>query len=510
MRLISATEQRTVELAATKLGVEIKEMVGAAGKAAFEYIAREAKNKSVSGLAVVVLCGRGGNGADGFVIAERLTQAGAKAVIVLCCGSPAGEAPQAAYGQAVGAGVPALDINSEYEKAAALVSKASLIVDAVFGLGFKGELPGRISDIFGVVNKSEARVISIDMPSGVDADTGMTAYNTIEADATLYVIGKKPAHVFKSSRPFCGELIYLDIGIPQEAYASVLNVTRELTPDVVAAIYPSRDETGHKRAFGSVVCAVGSDRYRGAATLCARGALCGGAGLVCVASTSRVLDAVAAKCPEVILLDLKHDDAGVSAEFEKATAFVVGCGLAPEVADAVARQILAKAPCPVVIDAEGINALARDGGIIKERGQPIVLTPHIGEFAGLLGAEPGAVYQNRIRSARDYAVANKVTLVLKSENTIVAMPNSDVYINTIGNSGMAKAGSGDLLSGLIGSFCAMGLSAENAALLGVYLHSAAGDLAVRYKSRHSITPSVVAGYIPEAAFDIETANSGGE
>lgn len=506
MRLISATEQRTIELAATKLGVEIKDMIGSAGKAAFEYIS---KDRNIKGLPVAVLCGRGGNGADGFVIAQRLCQAGAKPVIVLCCGTPTGEAPKEAYSQAIEAGVSVLDVDVEFEKVISLLHDSIIVIDAVFGLGFKGELPHKLSELFEKINSSKARVISIDMPSGVDADTGMTAQNTIRADVTLYVIGKKPAHIFKSSKSFCGEMVYLDIGIPQDAYASVLNVTRELTEEIVAELLPERDETAHKWQNGSVVCAAGSDRYRGAAVLCAKGALVSGVGLVSVVSTGKTLDAVAAHCPEVILLDLKHDDKGVVGAFKRASAFVIGCGLVPDIADVFVERVLSDATCPVVVDAEGIKAITRNPDILKKRNQPLILTPHVGEFAQLIDSDTDTVYHNRIRVARDYATKTGAILILKSENTVVALPNSDIYINTFGNSGLAKGGSGDLLSGVIGSFCAMGVQPEQAALLGVYVHSRASDLAIRYKPKHSVTPSVVAGYIPEAILDLDDIKKNG-
>jgi yjeF C-terminal region, hydroxyethylthiazole kinase-related/yjeF N-terminal region len=499
MRLISSTEQRTIELAATKLGLQIADMIGSAGAAAYNYIAQE---KTVAGLAVVVLCGRGGNGADGFIVAKKLIEAEAKPIIVLCCGTPTGEAPQEAYGKAIEAGVPVLDIDMEYEQTISLLDEATLVVDAVFGLGYKGELPHRISSVFEHVNQSKAWVASIDIPSGVDADTGMAAHNTIIADVTLYVIGKKPAHIFKSSKKYCGKLAYLDIGIPQDAYNSVLNVTRELTPEIAAALLPERDETFHKWKFGSVVCIAGSDRYRGAAVLCARGALAGGAGLISVASTNKILDAVAAHCPEVLLFDLEHDKDGVEAAFQKATAFVVGCGMMSEAADVMTAKVLEQAECPVVVDAEGINAIGRNADVFKRHQQPLVITPHVGEFAKLIDSDADTVYQNRIRYARDFATVSKTVVVLKSENTIVALPNSDVYINIVGNSGLAKGGSGDLLSGLIGSLCAVGVTTEQAALLGVYLHSRASDLSIQFKPKQSLTPSAVAGYIPDAIMEL--------
>jgi len=501
LKMISAAEQRTVELAATKLGLSISDMINNAGRAAFEYIS---KGRELSGTSAAILCGGGGNAADGFVIARHMAEAGARPVIVLCSGTPSAEAPATAYARAIDAGVPVLDINIEYDGIDALLSEAAIVVDAVFGLGFKGQLPPAIAELFDAVNTSDAEVISIDIPSGIDADSGTAARHSIRADITLAVVGKKPAHIFKSSVGYCGSVEFLDIGIPAEAYGTVTGNIRILDAGIASDIIPDRDETTHKWTCGSVVCLAGCDRYRGAAVLCAKGALAGGAGLVSVISTPKTLDAVAANCPEVILLDIDSDDEGISAAFSKATCFVMGCGLDIDASRHIVARIVNDAACPIVIDAEGIKAISHDIEIIKGMPAPVILTPHIGEFAGLAGTDAATVYQNRVRMAREYAVSNKVIVVLKSDNTVVALPNSDVYINTAGNSGLAKGGSGDLLSGVIGSLCAMDVPADKAALLGVYLHSRAADIATRYFPKHSITPSIVAGYISTAVAEVST------
>ncbi len=499
MILLSAAEQRSVELAASKLGVDVAEMIARAGKTAFEVLARE---YALPGLAVTVLCGRGGNGADGFVIATRLKQANANPTIVLCAEAPQAEAPQEFYNQAVRAGVPVIELETDSKDIVSLLYSTSLVVDAVFGLGFKGKLPRRIEDLFAMVNQSGASVVSIDIPSGINADTGIAAENSICANRTLYVVGKKPAHAFKSSRGYCGELTYLDLELPAEAYQAAKGQTQELTAEIAAAILPVREETAHKWTFGSVICAVGSGRYRGAAVLCAKGALACGAGLVAIAAEANVLDAVAAHCPEAILLDVDRDADGIAILFGKASAFVVGCGLTAEMAQTMLQRTLSDAVRPVVIDAECLNALSQEPELLQHCAAPVILTPHVGEFARLVNVTTETVYLNRIRYARDYAVKHKVVLVLKSDNTLVALPGGEVYVNMIGNAGLAKGGSGDLLSGVIGSLCAMGIQPAYAAMLGVYLHSFASDIAVRHLPKHAMTASLVAQYLPDAISEL--------
>lgn len=504
MRLVTSTEQRTIELAAVKQGISVRDMIERAGQSIYEFIAERGE---IADCAVVVLCGRGGNGADGFVAARRLIQGGARPVIVLCCGTPVGDSAEEAYTAAVVAGVPVLNLETEHSLVASTVPGAGLIIDAVFGLGFKGRLPRQVEALFELINAAQAEVIAVDVPSGIDADTGIAAPGTLVADVTLCAVGRKPAHVYKISRRYCGKQVQLDAGIPDAVFDSVLNVTHELTADVVAGLLPPRNEAADKRRFGSLICAAGSDRYRGAAVLCAKGALASGAGLLYIASTKRTLDAVAAHCPEVILLDLDDDRPGFSEACRRATAFVLGCGLDPHAADALTGLILSEANCPAVVDAEGINALSRNINIVKEHSFPLVLTPHIGEFARLVDADPQEVYQNRIRLARDYASTYRLVMVLKSDNTIIALPDGQVYINTIGNAGLAKGGSGDLLSGIIGSLCAMGLEVGQAALLGVWLHSAAADVAARTIPEHAITPSIVADCLPKAMGELKNNDS---
>jgi len=436
------------------------------------------------------------------VIAQNLADRGCKVFIVLCCGAPAGDAPRDAYRRAVEAGVPVIDLEMESQKVHSLLGSADFVVDAVFGIGFKGDLPYRIGDLFAAVNRTQLAVYAIDMPSGIDSDTGTAAENTLEADVTLYVIGEKPAHLFKISRALCGKLRYLDIGIPAKAYESVPEMCAELVTDIAKEILPHRREDGHKWQFGSVVLACGSDRYRGAAALSVRGALAGGAGLIQVVSTEKVLAAIAAQSPECILLDTASDAAGVSDAFSRASAVVVGPGLFPDTADALLGRILPSVQVPVVVDAEGINAIARNINMLENRKQPLILTPHVGEFARLTGAESSAVHASRMRFAREFAQQHRVVLVLKSENTVVALPSGEVYVCTIGNAGMARGGSGDLLSGLLGSLCAMGIDPGKAAVLGVWLHSRAADLAVRFRPEHTLTPSVIAGFLPEAMSDL--------
>lgn len=501
MKIVTAEEQRKIESAAVQTGVPIAEMVRRAGNAVFDYIDQHYR---IAGVGVAVLCGKGGNAADGFVVATRLRQAGAKPIILLCSGGPTQEIPAAFLKEAADNGVAILDATVQVEGALNLLQNAGLIVDAVFGIGYTGVLPQNMTLLFDAANKAAAPIISIDIPSGIDADSGAAAPGSIRADVTLCVIGAKPAHVFRSSAPLCGSTVYVDIGLPGEAYRAVQRSTYILTPNIVRRFLPARAQNSHKYDFGSLVCAVGSARYRGAAVLCTKGALMGGAGLVYVASEKTVLDTVIASSPEAILLDTKNDTDGLTKALGYATAAVVGCGMPDDWStDRLVSWILTEVNGAVVVDAGALDTVKRDSGILAGRRSPTVITPHTGEFARMLDKESRAVYDDRLRLARGFATHYGVVTVLKSDNTIVALPNGEAFINTIGNSGLAKAGSGDLLSGLIGSLCACGVRAEAAAMLGVYLHGRAANLAAQKIPQQAMTASIVAEYIPDAIVELE-------
>lgn len=500
MRLITSGEQRNIELAATTHNVTVEDMVRRAGDAVFNYVRQKYQ---ISGMGIAVLCGKGGNASDGFAVASRLLAVGARPVVILCNGQPEGDVSAAYYKEAVDKGVAVLPIDGRFDQALQLVQRAGLIIDAVFGIGFSGLLAPGVAALFDAANQSPAPVISIDVPSGLDADGGSAAPGAVKAAATLCMVGEKPVHVLRSAAKYCGEIIQVDIGLPEAAYTAVKRTMFMLTRDVVAKLLPVRAQDTHKYDFGSLVCAVGSGSYRGAAVLCTKGALLGGAGLVQVASDASVLNAVAAHCPEAILLDIYSDADAVTRALDRATACVVGCGLPDDwTTDRVVSWLLTDTKGTAVVDAGALDTVKRALSMLKERRSPTIVTPHVGEFARMLNEDSGRIYADRLRRALAFAVEQGVVVVLKSDNTVIALPNGELYLNDNGNSGLAKGGSGDLLSGLIGSLCASGVTAANAALLGVYLHASAADLAAGAMPQQAITPSIVADFIPSAISEL--------
>lgn len=493
--ILTEKRQRALErvCAANGLGeAQLMESAGnAAGDAVFAAVGADAP--------VAVVCGSGGNGGDGIVCAMKLVSLGARPVIILSGKTPKGDAA-VFYKAALRLAIPVLDFISEPKQALETVSSAAAVVDAVYGIGFRDSVPKELAALFSAVNAAPCKRFSLDLPSGVFADSGASDPLCVRADETIAFIAKKPAHIIKNSAQYCGETVVAGLGVPQSAYEQINDAYYEITRELCARLLPVRDVNAHKGSYGRVLCVVGSEQYRGAAVLCARGAVRGGAGIVEVASCASALNAVAANISEPILHDIFGSDISLFVEkLGRATAVVLGCGLSEsEDAQQLVKLTLLGAKSPVVVDADGIRALSADIQLIKETAAPLVLTPHLGEFSALTGISVQKIAADRFETARAFARANGCVLVLKSETTVVAGPQGELFILPLGNPGMAKGGSGDLLAGLCGAYCGMGIAPLYAAVLAAYVHSKAADLAVCDINEYALTATDVAGYIARA------------
>ncbi len=501
MVVLSAQGQREAERRAVEAGVSLKELMQRAGAALFEAVARE---REVEGAQAVVLCGKGGNGGDGFVCARLLKRAGAQVTAVLCCGEPASEPAGEMFGLARQDGVRFVDLKADPDGAHRAAADADIAVDAVFGIGFRGSLPDDVARLFMRANANiHALRAAADMPSGVSSDTGDADERAFKAHFTVTFIAVKPAQLFKSLWRYCGRVTLADVGLPDGTAEGVNSGV--LLLDKSAARVPVRDACGHKGSFGRLACVVGSETYRGAGVLAVGGALRAGAGFVYALSTESVLAALAVKSPEAILIDRRNNTDDALRALERADACLVGCGLGRgEDAERAVRTALGVCRGVAVVDADGLGILADNPRLFELlNNRPAILTPHVGEFSRLCGLSVDTVLKDRIGCARAFASERGVTLVLKSDNTVVAEPGGRVFVNTVGNAGLAKAGSGDLLAGVVSSLAAMHLSPRDAACAGVFAHSRAADLASEGKSLHSLTASEVTDFIGRALAELE-------
>ncbi|HEX2938535.1 MAG TPA: NAD(P)H-hydrate dehydratase, partial [Ruminiclostridium sp.] len=385
-------------------------------------------------------------------------------------------------------------------------AKAS--ADAQHFTGFHGSVTdGMVISIFDAVNSSKATVFSLDMPSGTNADTGAVSENSICANTTIAFAAPKIGQFIFPAADCCGKVAYVGIGISESAYKVHGDKVELLDFDIIKSKIPSREKNSNKGSYGKVLCICGSLGMAGAAYLCASGALRSGAGLITVLVPKSVYVPVASKLNECMVYPLESTEDGSishnSYEFiikkaESASAIIVGCGLSqnPETQQLI-REIVVNAKCPIILDADGINAFNGHIDLLRTSSAELILTPHPGEMSRLCGKTIEQIQQSRLDTARSFAAENGLTLVLKGANTIIAAKDGRAFLNPTGNPGMAKGGSGDILAGMIGSFTAQGMMPIEAACCGTFLHGLAGDKAAEKLSQYGMIPTDMLMEVPQ-------------
>ncbi len=491
MRTATKLEMRQIEARAIAGGLSAQRLMENAGTAAAHAIRRAVGTPRDT----VILCGTGNNGGDGFVIARKLNENGYPVTVILPEGEPDTAIAREAFARL--GDIPVIRFDAEPYRAAAAVTNAAVVVDAVYGIGFHGLLPQPVAHLFSLVRPGEHRTFAIDIPSGLACDTGAKDSHTFPAEMTLTFTALKPALVSPDGIAVCGEIKVLDIGILPEDVEAILSID-PITWQEVKCCFPSRLPDTHKGSFGHLMMICGSYGMAGAAILAGRAALRGGVGLLTVALPKSIYPLVAGAVPEAVFLPLPETEEGVLSmaalstlrrALNGKTALVIGPGLGRgESVRRLVGALLKAANCPVLMDADGLNALAQHIDMLETTNAPCVLTPHPGEMARLVGTDTVAVQADRAGVAGSFARRFGVTLVLKGHRTLVATPHT-LRENPTGNPGMATGGSGDVLSGMIGSLLAQGISPDKAAIAGVYLHGLAGDRAAERLSQHSMLPS---------------------
>lgn len=505
MRILTPEQMKQTEQAADQMGVSYEALMLAAGQAAARHIG---EHTSVC-RSVLVLCGKGNNGGDGYVVARLLAEAGVQ-VRVLVAEPPKTPLAQQMHKAAKEQGIEL--IPADGADFAALCEHAQLIVDGILGTGFAGGLDERLSAICAAVNASKATVFALDIPTGVSAATGAAASDAIRADFTIAFDSAKPGHFAYPGREHSGQLLMTDIGVPAAVRQCISTTHHLMGPDVVRPLLKPRYTNSHKGSYGRLLNLAGSGRYPGAAALSTRAALRCGVGYVTLASTRRVCYMVNQTAPEVVLLPCPQGaDGGVSAralpailtEANRATAVVAGCGLGQgEETRQIIRELLTNCTVPLILDADGINALAGNIDILKEADCPVILTPHPAEFARLLGISVGEVLADSYTLGSRFAGETGVTLLLKGSTTLVFSPDGQVRLSCSGNPGMAKAGSGDVLSGIIGALAAQGLAPADAAACGAWIHGRAGSIAAQQFSPTAMLPTDIIGCLCEVFLEL--------
>lgn len=501
MRLITPKQMREAERLCDEQGITYANLANRAGSALASLIADNAEKKS----RVVLLCGNGNNACDGFVAALTLFEKGFRHVtVILLCGQPKTDIAIKAFEKIKI--IKGINIDShESAKAKNFVRLCDVLVDCVFGTGFRGDLPKYISDFFEIKPfKKEQLRISADIPSGADGMTGMVASGCFRADLTLAFGMEKVGTRQYPAIEYCGKSTVADIGIPQGIYDKV-GPFAELCDDGLSNLIAKRNRMSHKGDFGNLLCICGSRDMPGASVLSVKAALRCGVGIVTAASVETVCRAVSYHSPEALLLNLSESQNGHIAYSEheklmeysqKVTAVLIGCGLGvSEDTRKIVNKIIQTVNCPIILDADGINCIVDSIDIIREAQAGILLTPHPGEMARLTGKTASVVQSDRIRCAMDFAAENGCAVLLKGAATILAAPGM-LRINSGGNPGMSRGGSGDVLAGMAAAFAAQGMNLADAASLAAYMHGNAGDAAARKLSEYAMLPSDIVGELP--------------
>lgn len=427
---------------------------------------------------IVLLCGKGNNGGDGLAALRFLSRFGASCSLILTAEpEQMGKAAQAELVMTEGFAFPRFVWEKEPQKALASARQADLLLDGLVGTSFHGSLREPILSFVRALKELTVPILAIDLPSGVDADTGKAAL-ALKADLTVTMVAPKPGLYLYPGALYAGAVKVHTIGTPKQVEEEAKSTMTLLDDAFVAPLLPHRPKNAHKGTNGRIALVAGSRGYIGAAELVSKAAVRAGGGLVTVYTEQAAWEPLAIKSTEVMVKTFDPLDVEASVQ-ELLSSDVVaigpGLGKAPETVRFV-RSLVQQLPMPLVIDADGLNALAGEDALLLRLPNKI-LTPHPGEMARLLGIPTADVLDDPIQCARLGAKRWNAIVVLKCAPTLIALPNGELFVNSTGNEGMATGGSGDVLTGTVAGLLGQVHTASAAALSGVYVHGLAGDLA---------------------------------
>ncbi len=508
-RLVTAAQMQELDRQATAAhGIPGLTLMENAGRGVVESMERNLG--SLAGSQPLVVCGKGNNGGDGFVVVRLLLAMDARPDCVLL-GSAADLAGDALtnYKRLADSGFAVREARSRKD-IEPLFQSRKVAVDAIFGTGLTRAPAGLAAEAITLVNHSGSYVVSVDLPSGLQSDTGMPYEPCVRADLTVTMALAKLGLWLYPGRALAGTVEVVDIGMPE----SLVEESGEEAPTLlldaehIRAVLPRRPPDGHKGTFGTALIVAGSRGFSGAVVLAGKAAVRSGCGLVNLAFPDGISDIVGSDVIEAIKTPLPQTEsealspAGLETLLEasgNAAAVAIGPGIGTDRrTQKLELGFLAEVDKPTVIDADGINNLAGKLALLSRTKTPLVLTPHPGEFARLTGLKPAAINADRIGVSRRFATEREVVLVLKGASTVVAAPDGRVFVNPTGNSGLASGGTGDVLTGLITGLMAQGTSPLDAACAGVYLHGLAADIGVRKLTEYCLAAGDLPDFLPRA------------
>lgn len=515
--VFSAEAIRTLDRESERLGMERLLLMESAARGGAEYLQRTLGRPLRR--YVFAVCGKGGNGGDALGIARWLGLWGAE-VLAIILGEPTGAA--ASQANAFAASFPGrlfrVRSSRDLERFRDALVRADLVIDGLLGVGIKGAARGLAAKAIELVNESLGLVVAVDIPSGLDADSGEVPGPAVEADITLAMGALKPCHLLPPAARHCGEVEVVDVAYPQPAWDAVKPVAEVISEAFCAAALPYRDPFGHKGTFGKVLVVGGAVGMAGAVALAAEAAYRAGAGLVHVACPEPLYPVLEGSVTEALVHPFPATRGGIFSK-EAVTGILklaadmdvvicgpgLGRGPGPT---ALVEALLREAP-KLLLDADGLNALAGRVGLLKRVTRrasrvPPILTPHPGEFVRLAGGKVDEVVAHKIERAREAAVEWNAMLVLKGPPTAIATPNGDVYLHVGGNTALAHGGSGDVLAGLIGGLWGGGAEALEAACVGIYVHGKVSEVLTEQAAQRGILPGDLLEAIPRVFRELES------
>ena len=499
--ILTPEEAAVLDQASAERGVTVQALMENAGWA----VARAALAMTGRGYGsrAVVVCGKGNNGGDGLVAGRYLERWGFGVTVLLLAERSAIRGVAASnlrrFEEAGGRCLPFSSGVVEREMA-----RADVAVDAMFGTGFRGRPEGSWADAIEALNQGAVPVIAVDIPSGVEGETGAVRSAAVQADVTVTLGALKPGLVFHPGAGHAGRIEVAGIGFPPDLIRSDLSLVQRRD---VAELIPEREAETHKRSVGSVLIVAGSRSMTGAGILAATAAYRAGAGLVTLAVPAGILPVVESAITEATFLPLPETEDGTLSEdawpaladrLGSSGAAAVGPGLTTDPStSSLVRRLVGECPVPFVLDADGLNAFAGQGALLQAHRAPMVLTPHAGEFARLTGVPAPGVSEDRVGHARKAAAEFRATVLLKGSRTVVADPDGRAVVSATGGPFLATGGTGDVLTGTIAALLAKKLSSFDAAMAGAFVHGVAGRIAAAEHGEGTMA-SDVAEQLPAA------------
>lgn len=511
IKVVTAKEMQNIDKRAIREykipGMVLMENAGMRVVEALEGLYENLNDKKIA-----VFAGKGNNGGDGFVVARHLINKGVYAKVFLL--TPKGNVSGDAKKNLDIILKMGIDIEELKDKRSLRGFKAKtegfdIIIDAILGTGLVSEVRGYYRDIIGLINESGKEVVSIDIPSGMSSDTGEILGEHIRADVTVTFGLPKRGHILYPSAKSVGELRVADISIPKKIIDEEDIRVNLLDSQDIKEILEPRESDAHKGSYGHTLVIAGSLGKSGAAVLASLGALRIGAGLATLALPKSLIYTAASNSMEIMTYPLPETEEGTISEeavdhifkiSKQMNSLVIGPGITTNKKTVkFFIEILKRLSLPILIDADGINALALHGlDILKKMKAPLLLTPHPGEMARLVKTNAYDIQRDRLGMASNFSKKYGLFLALKGARTVISDPDGNTYINPTGNPGMATGGSGDVLSGIIGGLLSQGINPLNALKTGIYLHGLAGDIAAARKGESGLIAGDILDTLPEA------------